>query len=100
MNKELELYKLIMTPDSDDLDISYVDEFGWEHDGSFGVWVSKIWWDEFINGLSMIFGASLFDEGGFDAKIQEDCIYIDLAEILSGYSVNLENIFQKDKYKH
>ena len=40
MNYELELYKLIMTPDEDDPDISYVDEFGWINDTEFCVWIN------------------------------------------------------------
>lgn len=28
-NYELELYKLLINPEEDDIDISYVDEFGW-----------------------------------------------------------------------
>ena len=41
-NYELELYKLLMNPEEDDIDISYVDEFGWVNDTEFCVWINLI----------------------------------------------------------
>ncbi len=100
MNKELELYKLIMTPDTDDLEISYVDEFGWTSDGCFCVWVNDNWWNEFVSGLVVAIDPSLLEDGGIDAKIQEDSIFINLSEVLDGYDIDLECAFPKDKFKH
>ena len=100
MNHELELYKLIVTPDVEDLEVSYVDESGWVRDTGFCVWVNDNWWGEFISELTEIFGSSLFDEGGIDAKIQEDCIFINLSEALDGYDIDLECAFPKEKFKH
>lgn len=94
MNKELELYKLITEPD-----IQYVDEFDWIDD-EFVIWVSKWWWNEFITRLTQIFGYSIFDEGGFNAKIQTDCICFVLSDITDEYGIDLEEIFPKYKYKH
>jgi hypothetical protein len=97
MNKELELYKLIISPDNDD--IQYVDEFGWIKD-EFVVWVSKWWWNEFITRLTQILGYSIFDDGGFDAKIQADGIYFTLSDVTDKYGIDLENVFPKEKYRH
>lgn len=94
MNKELELYKLIT-----EQDIQCADEFGWIDD-EFVIWVSKWWWNEFITRLTQIFGYSIFDEGGFNAKIQTDCICFVLSDIIDEYGIDLEEIFPKYKYKH
>ena len=67
-------------------------------DDMFLIWVRHLWWDNFIDELSRIFGTSLFDEGGFDAKIQEDFICIDLAEILENY-LNIEEVFLNDEIR-
>lgn len=99
MNQELALYKLIVTPDETDTDISYVSEFGWVNDTEFLVWVSYLWLKEFIDRLREIFGHGLFDEGGFDAKMQDDGICFDLCEAV-GYSVDVEEVFPKGKYMH
>ena len=96
---ELELYKLIMTPDENDLDFSFVEEIGWVNEKIFCVWISYCWIKEFIDGLKNIFGNNLFDDGGFNANLQDTCICIDLCEAV-GYSVDLEKIFPKEKYKH
>lgn len=98
MNYELELYKLIMTPDLEDLDLSYIDEMGWVDD-MFLVWVSYIWLSDFIEGLKGIFGYGLFDDGGFNANMQSDGVCIDLCEALGSY-ISIENVFSKDKYRH
>ena len=39
-NYELELYKLLINPEEDDIDISYVDEFGWVSNTEFYVWIN------------------------------------------------------------
>lgn len=98
-NQELELYKLIITPDETDTDVSYVQEVGWVNEKEFCVWVSYIWLREFIERLKEIFGDGLFDDGGFDANMQDDCVCIDLCEAV-GYAVDIEEIFPKEKYRH
>ena len=55
-NYELELYKLLINPEEDDIDISYVDEFGWVSNTEFYVWISLNWFNEFVKRLSDIFG--------------------------------------------
>lgn len=99
-NYELELCKLIMNPDEEDSDISYVDEFGWVSDTEFYVWINLIWFDEFVKRLYNIFGYSLFDEGGIEAHIGSDYVCIDLEDFVGGYGVDLEEVFPKSKYKH
>lgn len=98
-NYGLELYKLIMTPDEEDLDVSYVSEFGWISTGEFCVWVSYFEFDAFMHDLKEIFGNGMFDDGGFDANMQEDCVCIDLCSALGGY-LDIAEVFPKDKYKH
>ena len=76
-NYELELYKLLINPEEDDIDISYVDEFGWVSNTEFYVWINLNWFNEFVKRLNDIFGYSLFDEGGIEARICSDCVCID-----------------------
>ena len=99
-NYELELYKLIMHPDEDDPDISWVDEFGWICGEEFCVWVNILFFKDFMERFKEIFGSEVFDEGGIHAKIQEDCVCFALEDIMEWYGVELENVFPKDKYKH
>lgn len=99
-NYELELYKLIMQPDEDDPDISWVDEFGWICGEEFCVWVNLLFLKDFMERFKEIFGSEVFDEGGIHAKIQDDCVCFALEDIMEGYGVELENVFPKDKYKH
>ena len=98
-NYGLELYKLVITPDEEDLDVSYVSEFGWVSDTEFLVWIDFIWFKEFMDRITEIFGYSIFDEANFNANIQSDSVCIDLQDVLYGY-VNVEEVFPKDKYKH
>ncbi len=98
-NYEFELYQLIMKPDEDLEDISYVSEFGWVTDNKFFVWVDHIWFKEFIEKLHKIFGYGIFDEGNFNANIQPDSVCIDLNDVLDGY-VDIEEVFPKNKYCH
>lgn len=99
-NYELELYKLIITPDEEYSDVSYVDEFGWVSDTEFFVWINLIWFKEFVKRLNDIFGYSLFDEGGIEARIGSNYVCINLEDFVNGYGINLETVFPKDKYKH
>lgn len=99
-NYELELYKLIVIPDEEDSDISYVDEFGWVSDTAFYVWISIVWLEEFVKRLNDIFGYSLFDEGGIEARIGGDYACINLKDIAAPYGVDLEEVFPKNQYRH
>ncbi len=99
-NYELELYKLIMHPEEDDTDILYVDEFGWVSDTEFFVWINNIWFNEFISRLNDIFGYSLFDEGGIEARLGNDYVCINLNDFVSEYGIDLEKVFPKSNYTH
>mgnify|MGYP003524336741 FL=1 len=57
-NYELELYKLLINPEEDDIDISYVDEFGWVSNTEIYVWINLNWFNEFVKRLNDIFGGS------------------------------------------
>lgn len=98
-NYELELYKLIVTPDEKNLNFSYVSEFGWESDNEFLVWVDFGNFKEFTEKLTSIFGYGIFDDGNFNANIQSDSVCIVLNDVLDGY-VDVEEAFPKEKYRH
>lgn len=98
MNYELELYKLCYTDDNE-YGICIVDELGWISDNEFCVWVSYLYLKEFMNKLKELFGYGIFDDGGFDANIQTDCVCIDLCEAIGNF-IDIEEVFPKDKYEH
>lgn len=100
MNYELEIYKLIMIPDEDNPDISYVEEFGWNSDTEFCVWINNALFADFMERIREIFGTNAFDEGGISAKIGCDYVVFDLGDITDMYGVDLEKVFPKSKYKH
>lgn len=52
-----------------------------------------------MEGLAEIFGNGIFDDGGFNANIQEDGICFDLEEAVGSY-LDLEEVFPKDKFRH
>lgn len=94
MNKyELELYKLITTPDV------YVSEFGWVSDTEFYIWVDFSKLEKFIEKLTGIFKYGIFDEGNFNANMQPDSVCIDLCSVLDEY-VDIEKVFPKDNFRH
>ena len=64
------------------------------------VWINLIWFDEFVKRLKDIFGYSLFDEGGIEARIGCDYVCIDLEYFVGEYGVDLEEVFPKSKYRH
>lgn len=96
-NYGLELYKLIM--EGSNCGFPYVEEFGWISTGEFCAWVSYLCLNDFMTDLKNIFENGMFDDGGFDANMQEDCICIDLCEAVGDY-LDIEEVFPKDKYKH
>ena len=91
---EQALYELIMRPG-----LSYVDEFGWVNNTDFFVWVSYSRFEKFMEGLTEIFGNSIFNYGGFTVYMQKDGICFDLEEAVGCY-VDLEEVFPKDKFRH
>lgn len=99
-NYELELYKLIMLPDEEDSDVTYVSEFGWVNDTEFLVWIDWLFFKEFMDRITEIFGYGIFDDENFNANIQPDSVCIDLKDVLAGYGVEIEEVFPKDKYRH
>jgi len=98
-NYELELYKLLITPDEKDLNFSYVNEFGWVNNDQFLVWVNFNYFKEFIKKITEIFGYGIFDDENFNANIQHNTVCIVLNNVLDEY-VNVEEVFPKDKYQH
>lgn len=98
MSEELKLYKLCCTNDNE-YENYMVDEMGWINDSEFCVWVSYLYFDEFIKSLREIFGYGIFDDGGFNANIQESGVCIDLCEAIGCY-IDIETVFPKAKYSH
>lgn len=100
-NYGLALYKLIMEG-GDDCGFQYVEEFGWISTGEFCVWVSYLWLNDFMTDLKRIFGNYIFDDGGFDANMQQDGVCINLCEALGNYLGidDIEEVFPKEKYQH
>lgn len=92
MSDELRLYKLIE-------EIDLVQERGWISTGEFCVWISWMEVYDFMSGLKDIFGYGLFDDGGFDANVQDECICISLSDALGGF-LSLEDVFPVDEYQH
>lgn len=97
MPDALELYKLCCTKDNEYSDC-FVDELGWISDTEFCVWVSYLYLKEFMEQLTKIFGNGIFDDGGFDANMQEDGVCIDLCVLCD--CTYIETIFPKEKYQH
>jgi len=91
-NYELEIYKIIN-------DSGLISELGWVDDDCFGIWLYYRDLEEFIAKMTELFGYGLFDDGRFKAVMRADGVYIDLCEMLEG-NVDVEEIFDKDKYKH
>lgn len=98
-NYELRLFKLCCTRESE-YEMNYVDELGWINDKQFCVLVPYLFVREFTEGLKKIFGYGLFDDGGFDCNMQFDGICIVLNDALSGYGIDFEEVFPKEKYRH
>lgn len=98
MSDALELYKLCCTDDNEYSDC-FVDELGWISDTEFCVWVSYLYLKEFMEKLTKIFGNGIFDDGGFDANMQESCVCIDLCEAV-GSCIDIEIVFPKYEYQH
>lgn len=69
------LIELIKTP--------LIEEYSW-HDDSLYIWVADYNWSSFKTTFKKLVG---FDDGGIPARIQDDCIFIDLSktEILGDY---------------
>lgn len=74
----------------------YATEFGWINEDCFCIWVSWYWIDNCLDDLRDLYSNSLFDDGGISAKIQDDCICIELSDTF----IDIESMFPKDKYKH
>ena len=91
MNAVDSLKALICEPVND---VQLVCESRWLDDG-FYVWVRHTWIDEFIAALKNIFGYSLFDESGIMVNLQNDCICINLSELLYGH-LSLVDVFDKE----
>lgn len=98
MTDELKLYKLLLTDRNVYEDI-ICDELGWINDEQFCVWIPYCYLQYFIENLCKIFGNCIFDDGGFNANIQEEQVCIDLCEAI-GYCIDIESVFPKDEFKH
>lgn len=98
MIPELKLYRLLCTKENDCEDY-LCDEIGWINEEQFCVWIPYHYLEYVIEKLSKIFGRIIFDDGGFNAKMQEGCACIDLCEAIGG-CIDIETVFPKDEFKH
>lgn len=96
--RELELYKLCLTK-INVYDDCVCDELGWINEEQFCVWVHYAYLQYFVDKLKDIFGDSIFDDGGFDANMQENYACIDLCKAI-GHCIDIESMFPKDEFKH
>ncbi|WP_341514915.1 hypothetical protein AAC591_03660 [Lactiplantibacillus plantarum] len=83
---DIALIKLIKAP--------CIQEYRWHGDKLF-IWVADYDWANFKEILKKLCN---FDDGGIPARIQEDCIYIDLGdtEIMDDYFEELKVAFPED----
>lgn len=84
-NYELETYKLVNEG-------TLVSEAGWINQKQYCIWVDYINAYDFIRRATEIFGSGIFDDGGFGANMQSDCLCIDLCEMLDGY-LDMNDVF-------
>lgn len=88
---ELNLYKLVNS--------DIVTEKGWISDSEFCVWVNYIALDEFVEELKKLFGNGIFDDGGFDANMQEYGVCIDLCNVVTD-DIDMKEVFPVAEYQH
>ena len=94
MSDELKIYKLLV-----DKEHGFAEEIGWINDEQLCVWLNYYDLEDFAVGLSRICGDGIFDDGGFNANLQDRYVCIDLCEVI-GDCVNLKDIFPKEEYEH
>jgi len=76
---ELELYKFI-----EDKETSF--------DGETAIlWIHHVELESFVK----LIGAGLLDEGGFDVKLQEDYIAVEMNDICEYHDIELDKVFNK-----
>lgn len=97
MSREMRLFKLLT--DEADYGFPYVSEMGWISDVEFCVWVNYTCVEDFMYVLTDIFGYGIFDDSGFNANMQHNCICIDLCKAI-GDCLDIESIFSKTEYQH
>ena len=99
-NCELELYKLI-TKETDWGGYKYLNNVGWVNKKNFCVWIFYEQLQEFITRLKEIFSVTMleFYSGGFEGRLQETCICINLSQVIGEY-VDLEYVFPKEEYPY
>lgn len=88
---ELNLYKLVNS--------DIVTEKGWINDSEFCVWVNYIVLDEFVEELKKLFGNGIFDDGGFNANMQEYGVCIDLCAVVTD-DIDMKEVFPVVEYQH
>lgn len=98
MTPELKLYKLFFT-NKNDYNDCICDEIGWINEKEFCVWIPYCYLQYAIEELSKIFGICIFDDGGFNANIQDGQVCIDLCEAI-GNCIDIESVFPKEEFMH
>lgn len=78
----------------------YISEMRWVPTGEFCIWVYLYDLVEFIDEVKELFGTYSFDEGGFDVRLLEDCVCINVEDLFGGYlDKPLVEIFPKEDFE-
>lgn len=77
-----------------------ISEMRWILTGELCIWVYLYDLVEFIDEVKEIFGTYSFDEGGFDIRLLEDCVCINVEDLFGGYlDKPLIEIFPKEEFE-
>ena len=77
-----------------------ISEMRWISTDEFCIWVYLYYLVEFIDEVKEIFGTYSFDEGGFDIRLLEDCVCINVDKLFGIYlDKSLIEIFPKEEFE-
>lgn len=76
-----------------------VSEFGWVSLVNFAVWIDYYYLDDFVARLQNIFGYGIFENGYQGCVMLDNCIYIELYELI-GDDIDLEELFPIEEFEH
>ena len=77
-----------------------IEEFGWINEDEFCVWVYYEFLKDFVENITDMFGFSVFDDGGFQANMQNTGVCINLEDITGTDDIDLKELFPIEKFRH
>ena len=78
----------------------YVTDVRWISTGELCIWIYLNDLVEFIDEVKELFGTYSFDEGGFDIRLLEDCVCINVEDLFGGYlDKPLIEIFPREDFE-